>query len=764
MVESLLAGKMAVGPIDLTVIIVYLVVIVGMGCWVGMRNRGGAEGKKYFLAGGTLSWPVIGLALFSTNISTIHLVGFAQEGYVNGLAYGNYEWMAPFLLIVLALFFAPFYIRSQVATLPDFLEQRYSRSCRDWLAFLSIVSAVFIHIGFTLYMGAVVLEGLFGVPIMVSVVVAAVLTGLYTIVGGLLAVVITESAQTVVLLIGAITITIAGYWRIGGWEGLSASVEPVKLTMLRSADDPANLPWYSVFLGYPIIGLWYWCADQTIVQRVLGARSENDARVGPLFAGFIKILPVFIFVLPGTICLGLVNQGKLPMLADSKDAYAFLIKELLPTGLTGIMAAALLAALMSTVSGALNSIATLFSYDLYKRWRPDTPDHKLVGIGRLATFGAMVLAILWTPLISHYESMYQGCVALICYIAPPITAVFVLGVFWRRASAKAAMATLVIGSALGFVVFLLEWFKDTTGWTMTPMLASFYLCMLCIGIGVLVSLVRPHEHTPQSEKLVWKHPWQALQDKGWRGIGNYKLLSAVLFISMVALYVGFSKRGFRPADQPKDAVPKLTFAYYEGAWETRPDLKPLEPLETGLVETFDLPPTVGDSGFIVQFSGFLDIAEKGRYRFYLNADDDVEVRLGAMRLDFRDDAESQAGQKKAFIDLAKGKHRIGLVYHRKAAMEPVRFSDVVEVPHDGTYTFHATSDRGRDVPIATAPIQADENSKEDEALDLRAGRTKVTLTLTAEPEPASFELTYEGPGMEKREIKAGVLFHDRASQ
>ena len=764
MTASLLAaGSMVIGPVDLAVIIVYLVVIVGMGCWVGMRRRGGGEGKKYFLAGGTLTWPVIGLALFSTNISTIHLVGFAQEGYVNGLAYGNYEWMAPFLLIVLALFFAPFYIRSQVATLPDFLEQRYGRSCRDWLALLSIISAVFIHIGFTLYMGAVVLEGLFGIPIMVSVVVAAVLTGLYTIVGGLLAVVITESAQTVVLLIGAITITIVGYWRIGGWAGLSASVEPVKLTMLRSADDPANLPWYSVFLGYPIIGLWYWCADQTIVQRVLGARSEDDARVGPLFAGFIKILPVFIFVLPGTICLGLVNQGKLPMLEDSKDAYAFLIKELLPTGLTGIMAAALLAALMSTVSGALNSIATLFSYDLYKRWRPDTPDHKLVVIGRIATFAAMVLAILWTPLISHYESMYQGCVALICYIAPPITAVFVLGVFWRRASARAAITTLVVGSVLGFVVFLLEWFKETTGWTMSPMLASFYLCMICVGIQVLVSMARPHEHTPQSEKLVWKHPWEALQASGWRGIGNYKLLAGVLFVSMVGLYVGFSKLSVKPADPLEDAAPKLKFAYYEGAWETRPDLRTLEPLKTGLVDTFDLAPALRDDGFVVEYTGFLDVAEKGRYTFYVTSEDDVEVRLGAIRLDFRDDAESDGKQKEAFIDLAEGKHRVAVVYYRKAIMEPVGFSDVVEIPRDGAYTFHATSDDGQDVPIGTAQAPADETSEENGALDLRAGRVKVTLTLAEEPGPASFEIAYQGPGADKREVEAGRLFHDRAN-
>lgn len=701
----LAAGGIDLGAVDTTVLVTYLVVIVGIGCWVGLRQRKGAKGRAYFLAGGTLTWPVIGLALFSTNISTIHLVGFAQEGYMNGLAYGNYEWMAPFLLIVLALFFAPFYIRSRVATLPDFLEQRYSRSCRDWLAFLSIISAIFIHIGFTLYMGAVVLEGLFGIPIMVSVVVAAVLTGLYTIVGGLLAVVITESVQTIILIIGAVIITVAAYLKVGGWEGLSASVEPVKLTMLRSADDPANLPWYSVFLGYPIIGLWYWCADQTIVQRVLGAKSENHARVGPLFAGFIKILPVFIFVLPGTICLGLVNKGVLPRLADSKDTYAFLITELLPTGLTGVMAAALLAALMSTVSGALNSIATLFSYDLYKRWRPDASDRKLVIIGRVVTFAAMLLAILWTPLLEHYESMYQGVVELICYIAPPITAVFVLGVFWRRASAKGAIITLITGSFLGFVVFLLAWFKETTGWNVPFMMASFYLCVICVLIQVVVSLVRPHEHTAQSEKLVWKSPLEALRGTAWKGIGNYKVLSAVLFITMVGLYIGFSILNPRKAENPKDVVPELAFAYYEGRWDDLVDFNDNDgqpPTRTGIVEAFDLGTAKEAENYVMKFAGFLDIPKEGKYTLYVKSSEECEVRMGSMRLSLLDydgeEDEDLIKEKKAFINLYAGKHAIEVLYHRKQ-----------------------------------------------------------------QPTPEHLEISYEGPDIERMEIPAGVLFRKAQS-
>jgi SSS family solute:Na+ symporter len=531
-----------IGPADLTVIAVYLVGIVGLGCWAGLRQRRQDRplDQKYFLAGGTLTWYVIGLALFSTNISTVHLVSLAQEGYVNGLAYGNFEWMAAFTLIALALFFAPFYIRSKVATLPDFLEKRYSRACRDWLAVLSIVSAVFIHIGFSLYAGAVVLRGLFGIDILWSIVVTALLTGAYTIVGGLMAVVVTESIQTVIMLAGAATITAIAYVKAGGMAGLAQSVEPVKLTVLRGAGDPSHLPFYAVFLGYPVIGLWYWCADQTIVQRVLGARDENHARVGPLFAGFIKILPMFLFVLPGLLCLALIRQGKLPdTLANSSDTYAFLINNLLPAGLKGLVAAALLAALMSTVSGALNSIATVFSYDLYRRRHPEASEQRLVSVGRVVTFLMMIAAVVWSPFLGRYESIFQGINAMISYIAPPITAVFVFGVFWKRASSRAAELTLWTGTALGFIVFLLDWFSGATGWHVPFMMSAFYLFVVCSSLLVCVSYIRPHQHTAESRSLVWAHPFESLRTPGWPGLGNYKLLAAILFITMIILYVVF---------------------------------------------------------------------------------------------------------------------------------------------------------------------------------------------------------------------------------
>jgi SSS family solute:Na+ symporter len=235
---------------------------------------------------------------------------------------------------------------------------------------------------------------------------------------------------------------------------------------------------------------------------------------------------------------GLVNKGVLR--AKSDAVYAHMILNLLPPGLRGVLAAALLAALMSTVSGALNSIATLFSYDLYRRWRPNTSDQKLVVIGRIATFVAMLIAIFWSPLVGHYKSIYQGSNTVICYLAPPITTVFLWGVFWRRASSRAALTTLTVGSLLGFTVFLLDWYKEYTHWNLQFMMAAFYLFLICSAVLVAASLIWPHQHTPQSERLVWKNPLEALREPGWKGILNYKVMAGLLFAIMILLYVVFA--------------------------------------------------------------------------------------------------------------------------------------------------------------------------------------------------------------------------------
>lgn len=541
---------------DLIISVCYVLGILAVGLWYGIshkrKSKDNAAGE-YFLAGKTLKWPAIGLALFATNISTVHLVSLAQSGFDSGLLNGNFEWMAAFTLILLALFFTPFYIKSGVATLPDFLERRYDRSSRDWLVIVSIVSAIIIHIAFSMLAGGIVLKTLFGVNMYISVIVISVITAVYTIVGGLKAVVVTESIQTVVLIVGAAIISFAAYFKMGGWEPmvnvLHSTNQMDKLSMLRPHGDASGMPWYAILLGYPVLGIWYWCADQTIVQRVLGAKDENHARVGPLFCGFIKILPVFIFILPGLFAYTLAQSGKLDISAlqiidetgntivNSKGIYTLMITQLLPTGLVGILVAALLSGLMSQISGALNSISTMVGYDIYKRYRPETNDKQLVRVGKIAAGVALVFSLMLLPLLNRYESIFNGLNDIIAHIAPPITCVFLLGVFWKKASAQSAKLTLWIGSALGAIVFASnKIFVETSIAHIPFMMMAFYLFMACVLIQVFFSYVYPVQHTEQSEKLYWKSIFEPLESPGWSGLGNYKTLSVILLLLMGVLF------------------------------------------------------------------------------------------------------------------------------------------------------------------------------------------------------------------------------------
>jgi SSS family solute:Na+ symporter len=556
--------------VDWAIIAVYLLAIVGLGVAAGClrrKNERGGEGGHYFLAGNTLAWPVIGLAMFAANISTVHLVSLAEAAYKFGLVFGNFEWMAGFTLILLSLFFAPLYLRSRVATLPDFLERRFNRGCRDVLSVVSLFSAIVIHMGVALYTAAWVLRGILGLApgatiagvdaLLLFITVLGLLTGSYTMLGGLLAVVWTESVQTVLLLIGAVVITVVGYLKVGGWSELArtlatnphplATVAGSKVTwgtgnflnLARDSSDPSGLAWYSILLGYPVLGVWYWCCDQTIVQRVLAAKDERHARLGPLFCAFLKIWPVFFFVLPGVICVALVQKnafgGAAPQAAA--DTYTFLITHLLPVGLKGLVAAAMLAAAMQTCSAALNSTATLVAYDLFKRHRPAISDHKLVAVGKVTTVLGTILAIVASPLFGHYTTIFEGINKLISYVAPPITAVFLLGVFWKRASGKSAFITLVLGMALGLVAFLLDWNNVYRG---DFMLIAFLLLVACLSIMVVTSFLFPEPLKPEARPLVWETWREPLRGgAGGGGLANYRVVTVLILVIFVTLYLIF---------------------------------------------------------------------------------------------------------------------------------------------------------------------------------------------------------------------------------
>ncbi len=559
-----------VGGLDWTIIALYLAAVMGLGVAAGFLRRTGergGEGGRYFLAGNTLAWPVIGLAMFAANISTVHLVSLAETAYKFGLVFGNFEWMAGFTLVLLSLFFAPLYLRSKVATLPDFLERRFNRRCRDVLSVVSLFSAIVIHMGVALYTAAWVLRGILGLPpgatilgmdaLMVFTAALGALTGVYTMLGGLLAVVWTESVQTVLLLAGAVVITVVGYLQVGGWTELARTLasnpHPLAgvaesqvtwgtgnfLSMARPWGDPSGMAWYSILLGYPVLGIWYWCCDQTIVQRVLAARNEKHARLGPLFCAFLKIWPVFFFVLPGVICVALVQKnafgGAAPLAAA--DTYTFLITHLLPAGLKGLVIAAMLAAAMQTCSAALNSTATLVAYDLFKRRQPNLDDRQLVAIGKWTTVIGTVLAIVASPIFGHYTTIFEGINKLISYVAPPITAVFLVGVFWKRASAPSAFITLMAGMALGAGMFVADWTGLYRG---DFMLLAFGLLAACLALMIATSLMFPEPLKDEAKPLVWSDWREPLRgEPGGRGLGNYRLAAAAVLAVFAALYAIF---------------------------------------------------------------------------------------------------------------------------------------------------------------------------------------------------------------------------------
>lgn len=544
-------GSISIPFLDLAIIILYLAGILLVGVWVARRQK--MTSNSYFLAGRSLNWAVVGAALFASNISTIHLVGLAAAGYRDGMVQGNFEWMAAFLLIVLGLVFAPFYFKNKISTLPEFLERRYSGASRSFLAFLAIVGALFMHIGISLYAGAVVFENFFGIDKWYSIIIISVITSIYTVMGGLKSVVITETIQTIVLIGGASILAIIAVFALPD-KGITTMAElkdalrPDQLVLLRSAESSPNLPWYSIILGYPVIGLWYWCADQTIVQRVLGAKTLRDAQIGPIFAGFIKILPVFIMVVPGILAYALFSD----IIGDNaNDTLPVLINQLLPTGLKGLLTAALLAALMSTIAAALNSSATLVSVDIVQRIRPKTSDQQLVRIGRWTAIVVMLLAIAWSPMIERFRSIFDAINTILSVLAPPIAVIFIWGVFWKRGTKQASLITIITGFIAGALVFLIDFpvFEGIFGEGVKPitetlgipyMMQGWWLFVFLSTLYVIVSLLTPRPDPEKIKGLVFEKPIHVLTKGKITGWSDPRILSGILFVIMIILYFIFS--------------------------------------------------------------------------------------------------------------------------------------------------------------------------------------------------------------------------------
>lgn len=475
--------------IDWIMIVGYFAVLFGIAWWVILKSKDTAD--DYFLAGRNLGWFIVGASIFASNIGSEHLVGLAGSGTTDGVAMAHYELHA-WCLLVLGWVFIPFYARSQVYTMPEFLEKRFNATSRWILSIISLFAYVLTKIAVGIFAGGIVFRTLLpevsldlGFVVMdsfwIGSILVILLTGAYTVLGGLRAVAYTEALQTIVLILGSVLVTGFGLYALGGWSelraicgsdmfnlwkplvpaGMEGTWSPVKEADRIAWYFNGNFPWLGMLFCAPIIGLWYWCTDQYIVQRALGAPNEQQARRGSIFAAFLKLLPVFIFIIPGMICFALAESGKVEALraalytdgaldaAKSQAAFPLLVQHVLPAGVRGIVVAGLLAALMSSLAGVFNASSTLFTMDFYSKIKPKATQHELVWMGRAATIAMIVVGLIWVPVIQGAQGLYQYLQGVQGYLAPPIFVVFFLGVFMKRVNSTGCLAALLIGFALG---------------------------------------------------------------------------------------------------------------------------------------------------------------------------------------------------------------------------------------------------------------------------------------------------------------------------
>jgi solute:Na+ symporter, SSS family len=490
----------ALAPIDIAIIAVYFVIVFGIGFYFSRKER---TSEDYFLASRDIGWFFVGASLFVSNISTEHFIGLSGTGASSGLAVGHFEWLACLILLILGWVFVPFYLRSNVFTMPQFLERRFSRQCAVYLAGISIIAYIFTKISVQLYAASVVLERVAGWSLWKTAVVLVIATGVYTIAGGLAAVIYTDTVQTLILITGAVALTLIGLDKVGGFAHLRTMVPPSYFHMMKPASDP-QFPWTGIFFGAPILGIWYWCTDQVIVQRVLSARDEGHAKAGTIFAGFLKILPVFMLVLPGIIAYALYPE----QVTKPDFAYPTLVLNLLPVGLVGLVMAALLAAVMGAMSSVFNSASTLVTLDFYKKLRPNASEAQLVNFGRIATGAMVLLGLLWVPFIHLLSAqLYIYLQSVQAYISPPIAVCFIFGILWTRVNGQGAISSLLTGFVLGAVRFVFEvldksrhYQSDFIRWLvdMNFLHYAIFMFVVCTAVLVGVSLMYP---APDRKKL-----------------------------------------------------------------------------------------------------------------------------------------------------------------------------------------------------------------------------------------------------------------------
>jgi solute:Na+ symporter, SSS family len=554
------------GSLDLLIIAAYFGLTLWIAWWASRpkgRDQKDLSSSDYFLAGKNEGWFVIGASLFSSNIGSEIILGVSGAGARAEMPMANFEMLAAFILILLGWVFVPFYLKTGVYTMPEFLEMRYSKACRNYLSVVSIIAYVITKISLIIFSGALIFETM-GVPFWTGAIVIVLLTGFYTVLGGLKAVIYTDMVQAFILLFGCAAVTYFGLHELGGWDEMISTIQnasaqpgnpPVErfFNLWRPASD-TQYPWTGMLFGAPILGVWYWCTDQFIVQRTLSAKDVSNARRGALFAGFLKLLPVFIFFIPGVIAYALLQKGMLNFsLANADYALPAMITNFLPVGLKGLAIAGLLAALMSSLSSAFNSSSTLFTIDFYKQYKPHSSEKELVWVGQLATVALVLISLGWIPFMKALMGggIFFYLQSIQAYISPPIAAVFLFGLYYKWINARGAIVSLWAGFAIGVSRLVTEFLSKEEVITVSEdsVVAVFlginflhfalFLFLFCAVVMMVVSRLG----TPQSEESLQLVTFQKSVDSTKFKFTTDLVLTLILVLAVLVLWVMFSRFG-----------------------------------------------------------------------------------------------------------------------------------------------------------------------------------------------------------------------------
>ena len=521
---------LGLATLDYAIIGIYFFVVLAIGLWIGSKTKSGTD---LFLAGRSLRWPAIGFSLFASNISSTTLIGLIGAAYAGGLYVSNYEWMAAVVLVFMTFTFIPIFLRTKISTIPEFLERRFGRSSRRYFSALTIFTSVFVDTAGALYAGAVVLKAFFPeLDLGYTCMVLAVVAGLYTAAGGLAAVVYTDMIQAVVLLAGAVLLT----YMVFSHPNVDFSIAAIKgsisgemFHVLRPIDDP-HLPWLGTLIGVPILGFYFWCNNQYIIQRVLGARSVDDARWGALFGGLLKLPVLFIMVLPGLVATMIFPD--VPA-ANQDQIFPMMVTQLLPVGIVGLVMAGLVAAIMSSIDSTLNSTSALVTFDFVKVARPDISEKSMANVGRLVMGIVMVVSALFAPMIAHMGGLFAYLQEALAFIVPPVTVIFIMGVFSKRGNARSALMTMLIGHGFSIGVFALQKMEILPAIHFT--IVAGLLFAVSVGIFFITSRGEARKTDAElADLLVGNNP------PPQPGLKNYKLQGAALLTLTFAIVAMFS--------------------------------------------------------------------------------------------------------------------------------------------------------------------------------------------------------------------------------